>query len=138
MCKSLCIGCSETFSLTLAAGKEKYHFPTGLMAEKQKVVGLSIRRQNASNTAKDKGKVLLTPDSVLNTAHVNITDGDKKKRLDNPAEYVSYTDSMFTCIEPSLLTLNDCYITLYSAASGFTAGHVIEVTLFYECPKPVC
>lgn len=136
MCKGHCIECSETVSVVLKAATDKYPLPSNLNANDYPIRAISVRPQNAAGTAMDYGKNVLAPDAVLASGFLELKEKGEKTRLSNLSlDYLAYRDSMFTCSKWNPLDSNKSNLNLNSAAAGFTAGQVIEITFFYDCPS---
>lgn len=137
MCKK-CLDCSETFSLSLAANKSNYPFKQGLNPDKKRVVAIAVRRQNAATTAKDIDKNLLTTDAVLAAAFLKVSVAGSVERVKNiPLDFLAWSPNCCEpfCVDWDPISFNETLVTLDTAATGFTAGHVIEFTVWYDCDK---
>lgn len=137
MCSKKCWGCSETFSLEMAAGKSNYTFKSGLNPDKKHVTGILVRRQNAAVSAKDIDKKVLVPDAVLAAAFLKVSKVGGTEIVKNiPLDYMAYSSACCEpfCVNWDPIEFNNTVVTLDTAAVGFTAGQVIEFTVFYDCP----
>lgn len=121
----------------MVANKANYTLKQGLNPDGKHVRGILVRRQNAATTAKDIDKAVLTPDAVLAAAFLKVsTEGNKEVVKYIPLDYLAYSAS---CCQPfavnwNPIEFNNTQVTLDPAATGFAAGQVIEITVFYDCP----
>lgn len=121
----------------MVTNKGSYSFPSELNPDGKKVVAIEVRRQNAAGSAKDINKATLASDGVLANSFLKLAvKGSKEMNKGLPLDYLvtnpaAYAEPRALLIEP--IRLNDCTLTLDTAAAGFVAGNAIEFTIWYDC-----
>lgn len=135
MCKSLCIGCNETISVPVSAGKV-VAFPSSIEIAGKTLKGIALRKQNAGGTAKNKDGKGLANDAVLDTSFLTLkSEGGKATVQSIPLTYIAYSDSMFTCIQVPNFSPNNSEILFSDSTLSAENTKVVEITFFYDCPN---
>lgn len=124
----------------MVAGKSNYTFQQSLNPDGKKVVAIAIRRQNAAGTAKDVNKSILAADNVIATASLKVSvKGDKIVSKNLPLDFLAFPTATADpfCVQWDPIEFNNTVVTLDPTVAGFTAGHVIEITVWYDC-QDIC
>lgn len=133
MCNSNCNKLITSVTISATTSGPNINFPDNARIRDSRVVGIAIRR-SGSSTLYDTNGNTLAADTVIAGAHIRLVDlsGLELQRLPLSTLQRDYNSPDYQCFQMDHIDPNQCSINLNTAAAGYSATAVIEMTFYLD------